>query len=229
VVSYTSDLVYYHSLTPSEKLSVRLEIPVLALSTVIENHEPLIDLRVLDTEKSLLFHKSIPNTLIRAGFAQKILSIAQRAKAQGYLLEIYELYRSIRKQAREFFDIEHAFRVLHPEASEDEIYSKTTQYIADPFMIPPHCTGGAIDVILRDIQTLEAIDMGAPINTAHEISHIIYEDLTCTQKANRQILLQLFLEVGCAPLPTEWWHFSFGERYWAAFYQTQAQYGMIQP
>ena len=35
---------------------------------------------------------------------------------------------------------------------------------------------------------------------------------------NRMTLLNAMLSAGFAPNPHEWWHYQYGETYWAAFY-----------
>jgi len=34
-------------------------------------------------------------------------------------------------------------------------------------------------------------------------------------RANRQLLCQVLSSVGLVNYPTEWWHWSYGDRYWA--------------
>ena len=92
-------------------------------------------------------------------------------------------------------------------------------FVADPTVVcPPHVTGGAVDVDVRDRKTDEYIDMGCPPNTDSEISFIHNDALTAAKYKNRMTLLNAMLSAGFAPNPHEWWHYQYGESYWAAFY-----------
>ena len=55
--------------------------------------------------------------------------------------------------------------------------------------IPPHSTGGAVDVLLRNSSTGEVIDMGSPINMPDDTSHLIVPGLPNYALSNRNILL----------------------------------------
>lgn len=51
-------------------------------------------------------------------------------------------------------------------------------------------------------------------------------DISTDAKKNRQLLLGVMEAHGFINYPTEWWHFSYGDRYWA-YHQSlkQAMYG----
>jgi zinc D-Ala-D-Ala dipeptidase len=46
--------------------------------------------------------------------------------------------------------------------------------------------------------------------------------LTDDQRANRALLHDAMVAAGFAPFYGEWWHFSYGDREWAAFYERPA-------
>jgi D-alanyl-D-alanine dipeptidase len=46
-----------------------------------------------------------------------------------------------------------------------------------------------------------------------------YKGLSDEQKQNRMLLHDLMVDVGFAPFYGEWWHFSYGDKEWAAFYK----------
>ena len=51
--------------------------------------------------------------------------------------------------------------------------------------------------------------------------------LTDEQIKNRKMLHDLMVEEGFAPFYGEWWHFSYGDREWAAFYDKETLYAPI--
>ena len=55
--------------------------------------------------------------------------------------------------------------------------------------IPPHSTGGAVDVLLRNSTTGELIDKGNPIKMPDDTSHLIVPGLPNKTLSNRNILL----------------------------------------
>jgi D-alanyl-D-alanine dipeptidase len=70
--------------------------------------------------------------------------------------------------------------------------------------------------------------MGCPPNTDNELSFLHNDMITEAQHQNRMTLLEAMLEAGFAPNPFEWWHFQYGETYWAAFYgEKQTKYDSI--
>ena len=47
-------------------------------------------------------------------------------------------------------------------------------------------------------------------------------------RANRELLAQVLRGVGLVNYPTEWWHWSYGDRYWALMTgATSAVYGPV--
>lgn len=120
-------------------------------------------------------------------------------------------------------------KVRHPDWPDDKHLAQAQLFVADPRIVcPPHTTGGAVDIDVRDRISGEYIDMGCPPNTDSEISFLHSDLLTAEQYSNRMLLLEAMLAAGFAPNPNEWWHYQYGETYWAAFYGYETtQYDII--
>lgn len=91
-------------------------------------------------------------------------------------------------------------------------------YLADPARGSIHSFGMAVDVTLVDAQGLE-LDMGTSFDDLtllshpqHEPKHVSEGLLSEQQVANRMLLRQAMLQSGFVGIPTEWWHFDFGDR-----------------
>lgn len=91
-------------------------------------------------------------------------------------------------------------------------------YLADPARGSIHSFGMAVDVTLVDAQGLE-LDMGTGFDDLtllshpqHEPKHVSEGLLSEQQVANRLLLRQAMLQSGFVGIPTEWWHFDFGDR-----------------
>lgn len=92
------------------------------------------------------------------------------------------------------------------------------QYLADPGLGSIHSFGMAVDVTLLDGAGME-LDMGSGFDEMTELSHPEHEprhlaqgSLSEAQISNRQMLRQAMLHGGFSGIPTEWWHFDFGDR-----------------
>lgn len=118
-------------------------------------------------------------------------------------------------------------RAAHPDWSIEQALSHARTFVSDPSQnCPPHVTGGAVDIDIIDANG--AVDMGCPPNTDDEIAFLYSDKVDNVAKENRRILVEAMLSVGFAPLASEWWHFQYGETFWAAFYgHSTTKYDLI--
>lgn len=123
----------------------------------------------------------------------------------------------------------HESAQVHPEWTNEQHLQQARTYVADPRIVcPPHVTGGAVDLAVKDVQTGKYIDMGCPPNTDSEVAFLHSDLVTQEQYKNRMTLLTAMLEAGFAPNAHEWWHYQYGETYWAAFYGHDVTlYGLV--
>lgn len=189
--------------------------------------DPIVDIRTLENADLLHFDKTIPNFWVRKELGKKIIEVAMILKSMGLGLKLYELYRSLKKQTFEFNQISKEMKEKFPNLKPQELWEKTTEFIADPALRPPHVTGGAVDLVLVDKDGNE-LDMGTEINSIDQKSYLTCKDISLNALTNRALLLKLMLSVKLAPLPSEWWHFSYGENYWAAFYNKKVMYDVVE-
>ena len=97
---------------------------------------------------------------------------------------------------------------------------------------PPHSTGAAIDITLKD-EHRKLLDMGGMIDELSERSQPNYyanssNKLEQVYHQRRELLNQIMAESGFLRHPGEWWHFSLGDQMWA--WQSQkaiAYYGRV--
>ena len=61
--------------------------------------------------------------------------------------------------------------------------------------------------------------MGVPLNSVYELSNTFNPKIKDQHKKNRLILFYALTSVGFVNLPTEWWHYSYGDQYWAIYNQ----------
>ncbi len=145
--------------------------------------------------------------------AQKILG----AQAQ---IVIKAAYRPLAVQ-RDVFNAElTVVRSARPEWSEKQSRAYLLEYVTDPEVyLPPHASGGTVDIVLKHPRSNELLDMGVPVNSVDDRSWTANMDgLTSEQKNNRKFITKTMLQAGFANLASEWWHYSFGDQRWAVFY-----------
>lgn len=153
----------------------------------------------------------------------RMLIEAEAQLPSGFKFLIKECYRPLSVQ-RNFWESYEAFlRKQNPDWSLSEIYLECSKYIA-PLSVAPHSTGGAVDLLLTD-QNGNWLDMGCRFNaepTSCEYKTYFHSDKISSQaRRNREILGAVMTRVGFVNYPTEWWHWSYGDKYWA--YMTNAK------
>ena len=118
-------------------------------------------------------------------------------------------------------------RADHPEWDETQLQLEVTHYVAPPTGVPPHSTGGAFDLTLVDAEG-KALDMGTAIDDIsggeENRNYTEANSISDQAKQNRRILINVLTEVGFVNYPTEWWHWSYGDKYWA--FNTDAEYAL---
>jgi len=212
--------------------------PKVLAVPIKDNQEVLIDLK---DQKIIQYGLSpeIPNntdyTKMRKAVYEKLVQ-AQALLPKGVHFCLYEAYRSISLQRRLF---ENRFKIVadqNPTWDRDRVFTETTKLVS-PVQnrdgsenVPPHSTGGAIDVYLVD-------DQGYPLEMGIHPKEWINdggESLTDSRKIsdvarkNRNIMSHALIAVGFVNYPTEYWHWSYGDRYWAYHLQQPvALYGSV--
>lgn len=215
-----------HSNTKTNNIILIADPEILAIR-VLENKEPMIDLK---DQKTIVYGPSpeIPNntdyTKIKKTVYEK-LKQAQSLLPQGLHFCIYEGYRSLQLQKMLFDTRFEKIKKLYPTWSQDEIFTETTKLISPVVNqdglknIPPHSTGGAIDVYLIDDKGI-AIDMGIhPEDWMKDddgsLSLTSSSVISIEAQKNRKIMSNVLEALDFVNYPTEYWHWSYGDRYWA--------------
>lgn len=193
---------------------------VLAIP-IQESGEPLVDSgKILglfvDLSRDNVQKQSSNISFVRKTIARMLVD-AQGKLPDGYKLMVKEGHRDIETQRRIFNEYGDFLKKKFPDLSEEELYKKASSYVAPPEIVPPHSTGGAVDLTLMT-SSGEEIDMGTNFNAdSEESSFSNYTDakVSVEVRERREILKNAMEGVGFVNYPTEWWHWSYGDRYWA--------------
>ncbi len=152
--------------------------------------------------------------LLRKGALQRLRKAARLLNRlrPGAQLSVAYAYRLLLIQEQYFWNQFKKFREQYPNESELEIRERTHMFCASPD-VAGHPTGGAVDL------TIVGLDMGSEIaDFSSSLIRTFHPDLTTQQRKNRALLRRVMMKAGFAPFDGEWWHFSFGDREWAAYY-----------
>lgn len=198
-----------------------------------ENQEKLVNVRqfapnILAVHENQEMQKYTGDLiLVRKTVAQK-LSQASQNLPKGYKLKIVFGYRHPDIQKKYFqAELKRAGETCG-KLDRQTLYEKVHPLIAVP-EVAGHPTGGAVDVTITD-QNGQDLPMGTKISdfTNPELLPTFSNQVPAAAQINRQMLHDLMVAAGFAPFYGEWWHFSYGDREWAAFYhKNQSLYSTI--
>lgn len=195
-----------------------LSDPWVAAVPVRECGEDLVDLRGWP-ELRLDPRKQDPSGAwahLRAGVAERLLQ-AQRSLPPGVRLLIVEGHRPAALQEQYFRRHRTALAAARPDWDGERLDTEASKYVSPP-AVAPHPCGAAVDVTLsRDGREL---DLGTAVNATPEASadacFTAASGLDAAARRWRDVLSGALSAAGLVNYPTEWWHWSYGDRYWAA-------------
>lgn len=192
--------------------------PRVADIPVREIDDDLVDVRTV-AGLSLDALKATPDGAyahLRRGVVERLLSAQERLPGE-YRLLLVEGYRPYVIQERYFTGYRNQLEALDPEMDHEASFRLASRYVSPP-MVAPHVSGAAIDLTLMD-RSGKPVDMGTPINATPEDSagacYLGAANITREARHHRDVLANALREAGLVNYPTEWWHWSFGDRYWA--------------
>lgn len=166
----------------------------------------------------------------RHDVATRLVTAARRLPPHLRLL-VVEAYRSLDVQRSYFRDYTHVLKRDYPWLDGDALYEKVSQWVAPP-EVGGHPTGAAIDLTLQHIDGGH-VDMGTVLNAndAESSGACFTDSVFITREAarNRALLRDAMSAAGFVNYPSEWWHWSYGDRYWAVVSgKAHAVYGPVE-
>lgn len=195
---------------------VLISDPRVASIPVEESGEQLIDVRGRLRVDVRLADSEGAFAHLRQGLVDR-LEEAQAGLPPGYRLLIVEGYRPLAVQQRIFEKYSAELQAAFPEMSPEEICVAASRYVS-PVEVAPHTAGAAVDLTLCT-EDGEELDMGTPLNATPEQSggacYTAAPGLSAEARHHRELLGTALGSAGLVNYPTEWWHWSYGDRYWA--------------
>ncbi len=200
-------------------MTILLSDPRVRAVPVVECGEPLV----------LLPRDLSPSgALVRAGLAQRLVA-ADALLPAGVRLCVVERFRPVEQQRAIIASYAAELRALHPGIGDGDLERLTSRFVS-PVDVAPHVAGAAVDLTLVDVCG-EELDLGTPIDATPEESDgrcwFAADGIGADARAHRELLAEVLGAQGLVNYPTEWWHWSFGDRYWALV--TGAQHSLYGP
>jgi D-alanyl-D-alanine dipeptidase len=175
---------------------------------VIDSGEPLVDLYTRGVSAQ-------GRQFVRESLADR-LAVADSFLPTGVRLHVVEGLRAIESQRDIYDGYKAELLELNPGISDEEAHVLASRFVS-PVEVAPHVAGAAVDLTL--VGEHGPFDLGTPIDATPEQSNgacfFDAPNISREARTNRALLADVLTSSGLVSYPTEWWHWSFGDRYWA--------------
>lgn len=162
-----------------------------------------------------------PDLWVREMIAEKLLQVQNDfLKPMGRKFKIWDPWRSRQVQDNIYQKFWNELEAENPEWDKEKLTHEVGVFVTkadNPNRIPPHATGGSIDLTVVDSEGNE-MDFGTVFDHfGPEAATKYFEDNNenNTARDNRRWLHRIMREVGFETDEDEWWHFDFGNQKWA--------------
>lgn len=205
---------------------------------IIESGEDLVCMNGVH-ERILVYPQyikmNLPNALekmyLRIGACTRLISAADNLPS-GYKFVIWDAFRPREVQESLFSTFQSVLRLRYPNEPDEQIDLITQTYVSKPSLDPnkpsPHITGGAIDLTVQGTDG-RLLDMGTDFDhfgIEAQTAYFKYTPHGQTIHKNRSILYTAMAKAGFTNYPEEWWHFDYGNQFWAYLRKTKALYSV---
>jgi D-alanyl-D-alanine dipeptidase len=223
-------------MSPSRRGSLDDAGPVEDIA-IRESKDPLIDLSHYPFVLQPVYYRQglsdTPRMLVRKTVAEKLVS-AQKNLA-GCRFKIWDAWRPRDVQNNIYRKFWAELSTEHPNWDEERLKFEVGTFVtlaSDPRRIPPHATGGTVDLTLVDTSG-EELDMGTPFDHFGPESYSDFfekNDLNKAMRDNRRLLRNAMAAQGFRVDVEEWWHYDYGNQLWAVSTgESTAFYGEASP
>lgn len=159
------------------------------------------------------------------------LKTARSFLPEGYSFKIYDAWRPMKLQEElyEQYTAHIAGKYDLDALSEEDREEFLSRFISPPVhdrINPPvHTTGGAIDLTIVDSKGKE-LNMGTAFDEFSDKAYTAHFEGTEEEEIiyNRRMLYNSMIKAGFTNLPSEWWHYDYGDKFWAYYNKTKTLY-----
>lgn len=211
---------------------------------IVESGSSLVEISNISPRlivKPMYFELGIPgallNCFIREEIVEKLIKVLKRLPENLSIL-VYDGWRPLEVQ-QSLFDMQlDVLRGKNPDFDDEKLLVEAQKYVSlpssNPYKPSPHYTGGSIDITLIDRETNVELDMGTIFDDFTEKANTRFfdnsksiEELKIAE--NRRLLYHNMILEGFVNYKYEWWHFDYGNQWWAKQNNTVAIFGGIEP
>ncbi|WP_353669355.1 M15 family metallopeptidase [Marinomonas sp. THO17] len=195
-----------------------------------ENNEPLEPVSLANKLKmypayyKLRVANALPECFVRSSVLDRLNLAATFLPGHLYLV-VLDGWRPFSVQQYLFDSLTNLLTKSLPDLPLEKVRAKARTLVSPPSDNPetpsPHLTGGSVDVTLCD-QNGRFLNMGTLFDEASDDSWTAaLENKTSPDKStqvaiqNRRMLFHAMTQAGFTNLPSEWWHYDFGNQLWA--------------
>jgi D-alanyl-D-alanine dipeptidase len=177
------------------------------------------------------YESALESVLLRAGALDRVELAAARLPA-GLALLVWDGWRPVALQ-RVLYDDYREEIARSSGRSGSALDSLVEMFVSAPSEEPlhpsPHLTGGAVDLTLATADGTP-IDMGGGFDELSARSATAFYDGGASADERvyaerRELLVTAMESAEFTNLPSEWWHFDFGDQFWGHLTQRDAVYG----
>ncbi len=205
-----------------------------------ECHEPLVI--ITDSEKlkqqAVYFLAGITGSIeyctVRESVAKKLVMASQLLPPHlGILILDGWRSRETQQALQDKTQVKIADQYRHLSVEEQNVLLQ--QFVApaptEQHPISPHLTGGSVDVTLFDIASGKPLFLGTEFDEVTALSYTAAlekePEKNMPATLYRRLLYNAMIQVGFTNLPTEWWHYDYGNALWAFYKNDIAIYGAV--
>jgi D-alanyl-D-alanine dipeptidase len=208
---------------------VLLSDPRVAAVPIRETGERLVDLKGIGAIRldDRMADELRAYAHVRVSVADRLVAAQCRLPRELRLL-VVEGFRLRAIQERDFASSRARIARAHPDWPPERVWTEAATFVSPP-EVAPHVSGGAVDLTLCTVDGQE-LPMGTEVNeTPPEYGPECFTASSAVDaeaRANRKTLIEAMSASGFVNYPSEWWHWSYGDRYWALVTETaHAPYG----
>ena len=175
---------------------------------------------------------AVEKCLIRKEALERLI-LASALLPEGLAFRIWDIYRTWELQNELYYvykpNIIKQFHLENSSIEEQEIV--ISSYVSIPYkneVLPPlHTTGGSVDLTITDLRAEKDLDFGIKFDDFSDLTNTASYENESTNihiRDNRRLLYSIMTKVGFTNLPSEVWHYDFGNRAWGYYKKKPAIY-----
>jgi D-alanyl-D-alanine dipeptidase len=157
---------------------------------------------------------------------------------------VFDAYRSIEAQRALFEFMASQIKKQNPSWADEQVRLEARKYMVHPdeksrFQIPPHNSGGAIDLALHI--NGQMIDFGTEFDNSTQVSSTLFFEREYDPqfgfgseqwnqiRIHRRILFYTMRHLGFTNYPDEWWHYDLADCMWSQELGIPWIFGSMEP